>query len=63
MAGRVGRDFTVPTTRGEIRWHNEPWGAVVVEHIYQPNGMPPVTQTIRLPWSVINLIEELSNDE
>lgn len=61
MAERILDVFMIPTTRGELRWKNEHWGVVLEERVYQDHGMPYITQTIRLPWSVLVEIEELSN--
>lgn len=53
----IGRDYIVPTTRGEILWRPESWGVVLTEKIYQQFG-DPIVQIIRLPWSTFTQIEE-----
>jgi hypothetical protein len=54
----IGDEYVVPTTRGEIRWGKpESWGVRVTERIYMQHG-PRIDQTILLPWSVIELIQE-----
>jgi hypothetical protein len=57
---RVGRSFTLPVTRGQITWYAEPWGARVVETIYDSVGKQSQYQveTMRLPWDVLEVILE-----
>lgn len=56
----IGKDYVVPVSRGEIRWHTESWGAGVTERIYMDIGAN-IDQTIMLPWSTLELIMETAN--
>lgn len=57
---KVGRRHIIPTTRGQIEWIEQPWGAEVFERVTQhasditPNDSR--MSYIRLPWSVAQAI-------
>lgn len=65
----AGRRMVMPTTRGEIRWINTPWGIELQETVYSRTDVftnepiaplaRPEQHTVKIPWKVLaRIIEE-----